>query len=87
MTKFTTNPHFILQRFECYATLIVKELLYNKKSQFFYFYFKKYRNYYITVTITNVSNNIIKQYYGIINLFKVLVIVKKRQFSRTNILI
>ena len=34
--------HFI-QRFECYTTFIVKELLYNKKSNF-YFYFKKCRN-------------------------------------------
>ena len=43
MTKFSTNPNFIFQRFECYATVIVKVLLYNK-NQIFYFYFKKYRN-------------------------------------------
>ena len=42
---------------------------------------------YINITVTNISNNIIKQYYGIIKTFKVLVIVKKKQFSRTNILI
>ena len=32
---------------------------------------------YITVTVTNISNSIIKQYYVIIKLFKVLVIEKK----------
>ena len=42
---------------------------------------------YITIAVTNISNNTIKQYYGIIKTFKVLVIVKKKQFSRTNILI
>ena len=35
MTMFSTNPYFIIiQRFECYTTLTVKELLYNKKSNF-----------------------------------------------------
>ena len=43
MTKFSTNPHFIFQCFECYTTLIVKELIYNK-NQIFYFYFKKWRS-------------------------------------------
>ena len=44
MTMFSTNPYFIFfQRFECYTTLIVKELLYNE-NQIFYFYFKKCRN-------------------------------------------
>ena len=33
----------MVQRFGCYTTLIVKELLYNK-NQIFYFYFKKCRN-------------------------------------------
>ena len=42
---------------------------------------------YIIINVTNISDNIIKQYYGIIKIFKVLVIVKKKQFSRTNILI
>ena len=41
----------------------------------------------MTVTVTNISNKTTKQYYGIIKTFKVLVIVKKKQFSRTNILI
>ena len=84
MTKFSTNQHFIFQRFECYTTLIVQELPYNKKSQIIYFYFIKCRTY-ITITVTNISSNIMKQYYDIIKLFKVLVIIKKKQFSRTNI--
>ena len=86
MTKFSTNPYFIFQRFECYTTLIFKELLYNKKISFFTSISKSFVTY-MAITVTNISNNIIKQYYGIIKLFKVLVIVKKKQFSRTNILI
>ena len=42
---------------------------------------------YITLTGTIISNNIIKKYHGIIKTFKVLVIVKRKQFSRINILI
>ena len=84
MTKFSTNPYTIFQRFKCYTTLFVKELLYNEKSNF-YFYFTSFSTD-ITITGTNISNNIIKQYCGI-KLFKVLVILKKKQFSRTNILI
>ena len=42
---------------------------------------------YITIAATNISNNIIKQYHGIIKALKVLVIVKKKQFRRTNVLI
>ena len=34
MANFSTNPNFIYQRFKCYTTLIVKELLYNTKSNF-----------------------------------------------------
>ena len=35
MAMFSTNLYFIIfQRFECYTTLIVKEMLYNKKSNF-----------------------------------------------------
>ena len=35
MTIFSTNLYFIIfQRFECYTTLIVKEIIYNKKSNF-----------------------------------------------------
>ena len=87
MTKFSTNPYFIFQRFKCYTTFIVKELLQNKKPNFFTSISKTFITY-ITKTITNISNNnTIKQYYDIIKLFKVLVIVKKKQFSKTNILI
>ena len=39
------------------------------------------------MTVTNISNSIKKQYYGIIKLFKVLVVFKNKKFSRTNILI
>ena len=85
MTKFSANSYFIFQRLECYTTLIAKELLYNK-NQMFYFYFKKCRAY-ITITVTNISNSIIKQYYVVIKLLKILLILKKKQFSRTNILI
>ena len=83
MTMFWTNPYFItFQRFECYTTLIVKELLYNKNT-----YISKSVVTYITITVTNMSNNTIKQYYRVIKTLKVLVIAKKKQFSRTNILI
>ena len=86
MTKFSTNPYFIFQRFKCYTTFIVKELLQNKKPNFFTSISKIFITY-ITKTITNISNNTIKQYYYIIKLFEVLVIVKNKQFSKTNILI
>ena len=76
---------YFIQRFECYATLIVKGLLYNK-NQIFTSISKSVVTY-INITVTNISNNIIKQYYSITKTFKVLVIVKKKQFSRTNILI
>ena len=58
----------------------------SRNCLFFYFYFKKCRTY-ITLTLANISNNIIKQNYGIIKTFKVLLIVKKKQFGRINILI
>ena len=87
MTTFSTNPYFIIfQRFECYTALIVKELLYNNKINFFASISKSVVTY-ITIAVTNISNNIVKQYYGIIKTFKVLAIVKKKQFTRTNILI
>ena len=79
MTKFLANSYFIFQRLECYTTLIVKELLYNK-NQMFYFYFKKCRAY-ITVTVTNISNSIIKQYYVVIKLLRVLLILKKNSLA------
>ena len=42
---------------------------------------------YITLTVINMLNNKTKQYYCITEMFKALVIVKKKKFSRTNILI
>ena len=97
MTKFLTNPYFISQRFQCYTTLIVKELLYNK-TQFFYFYFKTCRNLHsynhnkhikqhnkTTISWYNqIVHSIIKQYYHII---KFQLLSKKEHFSRTNILL
>ena len=83
---FNKSKFIIFQRFECYTTFIVKELLYNNKIKFFTSISKSIATY-ITITVTYISNNIIKQYYGIIKNFKILVIVKKKQFSRTNILI
>ena len=75
MTTFSTNPYFIIfQRFECYTTIIVKELLYNNKINFFTSISKSV----ITITVTNISNNIIKQNCGIIKTFKILVLVKKK---------
>ena len=56
-------------------------------KSFFYASISKSVVTYMTLIIINISNNIIKQYYGIIKAFKLLVIVKKKQFSRTNILI
>ena len=43
MTKFLTSQYFISQSFECYTTLIVKEMLYNK-NQFFYLHLRECRN-------------------------------------------
>ena len=85
MTKFSTISYFIYQRFKCYTNLLSRNC-FTIKNQIFYFYFKKFCNFH-NLTVTNISNNIIKQYYGIIKLFKVLAIVKKKHFSRTNILI
>ena len=39
MTTFSTNPYFIIfQRFECSTTLSVKEVLYNKKTNFLFLF-------------------------------------------------
>ena len=79
MTTFSKNPYFVIfQRFECYTTLIVKELLYNNKIKFFTSTSKSVVTY-LTIAVTNISNHIIKQHYGIKKSFKVLVIVKKKQ--------
>ena len=82
---FGKSIFYFFQRFECCTTLIFKELLYNKKSNFTSI--SKSVLTYINITVTNISNNVIKQCYGIIKTFKILVIVEKKQFSRTNILI
>ena len=51
MTTFSTNPCFtILQRFDCYTILIVKELLGNKKNNIFTSISKSVVTY-ITITI------------------------------------
>ena len=50
-TTFSTNPCFtILQRFDCYTTLIVKELLGNKKINIFTSISKSVVTY-ITITV------------------------------------
>ena len=71
-----------LQLFECYTTLIVKELPCNKKIKSFTSISKTFITY-ITITVTNISNNIIKPYYGIIKLFQVLIIVKKKKKKKS----
>ena len=44
MTTFSGSPYLVIfQCFECYTTLIVKELLYNKKLNFLLL-LQKYRN-------------------------------------------
>ena len=73
---FNKSISYFIQRFECYTTLIVKELLCNK-NQFFNSILKNVVTY-MNITITNISNNIIKQYYDIIKKLKVLVIAKKK---------
>ena len=59
------------------TTLTVKELFYIDKIQFFTAVSKSIITY-ITLIVSNISNNIIKQYYRIIKTFKVLIIVKKK---------
>ena len=68
------------------TTLIVKELLYIYKIQFSTGISKSVIIY-TTLSVSTISNNIIKQYYGIIKKFTVLNILKKKQLSRTTILI
>ena len=54
--------------------MIVKELICNNKIKLF----TSISESVITITVTNIPNNIIKQNYGTIKTFKVLVIVKKK---------
>ena len=87
MTTFTKNPYFIIfKRFDYFTAFIPKVLLYNNKIKFFTPISKSVITY-ITIAVTNILNNITKQFYVIIKTFKVLLIVRKKQFSRTNILI
>ena len=75
MTTFSKNQHFIFfQGFECYTTLINRKLLYNKN----FTSISKSVITYINITVTNLSNNIIKQCYGITKALKVLIIVEKK---------
>ena len=81
---FSTNPLF-----SNVSSVILHSLSRNCftiKLKFFTYISKSVVTY-IIITVTNISNSTVKQYYGIIKTFKVLVIVKKKQFSRTNILI
>ena len=55
MTNFSTNPYFIFQLFECYTTLIIKQLFYNKIKLFTSI--SKCFVTYITITVTNILNN------------------------------
>ena len=71
------------------ATFIVKVVLYFNNF-FFFTPISKSVITYITLTQTCILNNIIKQHYGTAKTRKnkkILVIIKKKQFNRTNILI
>ena len=81
---FDKSIFYFFQRFACYTAVTVKELLFNKKSNFTSI--SKSVVTYINITVTNMSDNVLKQCYGIIKTFKVLVIVKKKKISRTNTL-
>ena len=86
MTTFLTNPYFTLSNDLSVILHSLSSNCFTIKNQIFTSISKSvvtYRN----ITVINISNNIIKQYYGIIKTFKALVIDKKKQFSRTNILI
>ena len=75
MTKFSTIPYFIYKRFKCDTNSLSRNCV-TIKIYFFSSVSKSFVTY-VTIAETNISNNIIKQYYDIIKLFKVLVIVKK----------
>ena len=64
---FDKSVFDLTQRLECYITLIVKELDNNESNKIIFFnsILESFVNY-IEITVTNISNNIIKQYYGII---------------------
>ena len=83
MTTFSTNPYFILFNVSSVILHLLSRNCFTIKNQILTCISKSVVTY-INITVTNISNNIIKQYYGIIKTLKVLVIVKKKQFSRTN---
>ena len=70
---------FIFQRFECQGIIklvIIKLLISNNninKIQFFYCPFKSVITY-ITLTATDILNNITKQYYGIATVNKTIIL-------------
>ena len=57
MTKFSTNPYFIFRSFKCYTTLMSRSC-FTIKIKFFTSISKRVVTY-ITITLTNISNNII----------------------------
>ena len=83
---FSTNPYLILSSVSSVIIHSLSRNCFTVKNQTF-ISISKGVVIYINIAVTNVSNNIIKQYYSVIKMFKALVIVKKEQFSRTNIFI
>ena len=73
MTTFSTNPYLILSN----VSSVTLHSFSRNKNQFFNSILKNVVTY-MNITITNISNNIIKQYYDIIKKLKVLVIAKKK---------
>ena len=80
MTTFSTNPYFI---FFNVSSVILHSLsrycFIIKKSNFTST--SKSVVTYIDITVTNISNNVIKQYYGITKTFKVLVLSKRNSLA------
>ena len=79
---FSTNPYFSLSNILSVVVHSMSRNFFAIKNQIFTSVSKSVVTY-INIAVTNISNNIIKHYYGIMKTFKVLVIVKKKQFSKT----
>ena len=79
---FSTNPYFSLSNILSVIVHSMSRNFFTIKNQIFTSISKSVVTY-INIAVTNISNNIIKHYYGIMKTFKVLVIVKKKQFSKT----
>ena len=77
MTTFSTNPYFALSNVSSVILHSLSRNCFATKNQAFISISKSVVTF-INVTATNISNNIIKQYYGVLN---------KKRFSRTNIFI